>query len=174
MGVLVAEVPLVAPAARHERPPQAVLPAVADAFLEGGKGHNTQHLKVEPKRRVSYLKFAVTGLPAKVTRATLKLTESGDTGGGTLRVHQGSHNDWTEDKLSTAVAPAQQKQVGADTGQVGAGETIEIDVTPLVSGNGTYTVVLTLDQGGNDIWFGSNSSSHKPELIVTAEDPNAG
>jgi hypothetical protein len=149
-------------------------PAVAAAFIEGGKAHNTQHLKVEPKRRVSYLKFEVTGLPAKVTRATLKLTQSGDTGGGTLRVHRGAHNDWTESKLSPAGAPAPQKQVGTATGRVGAGETIEIDVTPLVSGNGTYTVVITLDQGGNDIWFESNSGSHKPELVVTAQDPSGG
>ena len=40
-------------------------------------------------------------------------------------------------------------------------------------GNGTYTVVLSLQPGGNDIWFGSKSSGQAPQLSVTAEDPNA-
>jgi len=63
--------------------------------------------------------------------------------------------------------------VGKKTGPVGAGETIEIDVTPLVTGDGAYTAVLTLDRGGNDIWFGSTGSSHPPRLIVVAENPDA-
>jgi len=62
--------------------------------------------------------------------------------------------------------------VGKKTGPVGAGETIEIDVTPLVTGDGTYTVVLTLQQGGNDVWFGSKSGSQAPRLTVVAEDPD--
>ncbi|NQT40542.1 MAG: DNRLRE domain-containing protein, partial [Planctomycetes bacterium] len=144
-----------------------------DAYLEGDAGHDTQHLKVEPKRRVSYLKFHVTGLPAKVIRATLQLTEGGDPGGGTLYVHRGSHSSWSEQSLTPSTAPAPKELVGEKAGQFGAGKTIEIDVTPLVTGNGTYTAVLTLGQGGNDIWFGSKSSSHTPQLTVTAEDPSA-
>jgi hypothetical protein len=38
---------------------------------------------------------------------------------------------------------------------------------------GTYTAVLVLAQGGNDVWFGSASSSQPPQLAVTAEDPTA-
>jgi hypothetical protein len=143
-----------------------------DAFLEGGQGHDTEQLKVEPKRRLSYLKFQVAGLPRKVIRATLRLTESGDTGGGTLQVHRGSHNDWSERGLTKATAPDSEALVGEKTGQVGGGQTIEIDVTPFVTGNGTYTAVLTLKQGGNDVWFGSKSSSQGPQLVVTAEDPD--
>jgi hypothetical protein len=143
---------------------------IEDAFLEGGTGHNTQHLKVEPKRRVIYLKFHVTGLPAKVIRATLKLTENGDTGGGILLVHRGSYSDWSETSLTPSTAPAPQDLTVKKDVRVGAGQTIEIDVTPLVTGNGTFTVVLTLGTGGNDIWFGSKNSSQPPELTVTAED----
>jgi len=143
-----------------------------DAYLEGDTGYDTAHLKVEHPRRVSYLKFQVTDLPAKVIRATLQLTENGDPGGGTLRVHRGSHSNWTERTLQPSTAPAPEELVGKKTGPVGAGETIEIDVTPLVTGDGTYTVVLTLQQGGNDVWFGSKSGSQAPRLTVVAEDPD--
>jgi hypothetical protein len=143
-----------------------------DAYVEGNAGHDNQQLKVEHKRRTSYLKFDVNGLPPKVLRATLKLTENGDTGGGTVQVHRGSHGDWSETNLTPATAPALGELVCEKTVSVGAGETIEVDVTPLVTGNGTYTVVLTMQKGGNDVWFGSGNSSRPPQLSVTAEDPD--
>ena len=31
-------------------------------------------------------------------------------------------------------------------------------------------LVITMDAGGNDVWFGSDESSRKPELTVTAEE----
>lgn len=146
---------------------------VADAYLEGGRAQNNQHLKVEGTRRVSYLKFEVDGLPPKVLEATLSLTEHGDEGSGTLRVLRGSHSDWTPGKLSKATAPEPGSQVGVHRGGVDGGETITLPVTPLVTGNGTYTAILKLDADGNDIWFGSSESGVKPELTVTAEDPEA-
>jgi hypothetical protein len=63
--------------------------------------------------------------------------------------------------------------VGTHRGGVDNGQTITIPVTPLVTGDGTYTVILMLARGGNDIWFGSSESGVKPELTVTAEDPEA-
>lgn len=146
--------------------------ATEDAYLEGTTGHNNQQLKVEYNRRVSYLRFNVTGLPDHVINATLKLTTVDDPGNGTLRIYRGSHSNWAEGNLSSANAPAKQDQVGMRTGLAGIGRTIEIMVTSLVTGNGIYTVVLTLDKGGNDIWFGSDESPSKPELIVTAEEPS--
>jgi hypothetical protein len=146
---------------------------IADAYLEGGSVQDNKHLKVEGSRRIAYLKFKVEGLPSRVLKATLKLTEQGDSGGGTLRVVRGSHSDWTPAVLSKEKAPAPGKEVGVYKGSVGGGETISIPVTTLVTGNGTYTVVLMLDKDGNDIWFGSSESALKPELTVTAEDPDA-
>jgi hypothetical protein len=114
--------------------------------------------------------FKVDGLPPRILKATLKLTEDGDSGNGTLRVFRGSHSNWTENKVTPAGAPTKLAQVGERTGPVREGQTIEVDVTPLVTGDGTHTVILTLDEGGNDIWFGSNESPSRPELVVTAEE----
>jgi hypothetical protein len=101
-----------------------------------------------------------------VRSATLRLQENGDPGTGTLRVHRGSHNNWTETTLSSVSAPAENGQVGLFTGNVTSAQVVNIDVTPLVTGNGTYSVILKKDSGGNDIWFGSEESGRKPQLIV--------
>jgi hypothetical protein len=147
---------------------------VADAYLEGNSVHDDRHLKVEAGRRISYLKFTIEGLPPRVVAATLTLTENGDNGGGTLRVKRGAHSDWTPATLRASTAPsAAGEDVGVHTGSVGKGAAITIAVTPLITGNGTYTVILTMDKGGNDIWFGSSESGAKPVLTVTAEDPEA-
>jgi hypothetical protein len=50
-------------------------------------------------------------------------------------------------------------------------QSIEVDVTGLIRQGGTYTLIITLDAptAGDDIWFGSRSSLHPPELILTRE-----
>ena len=144
-----------------------------DAYLQGGARFNNSTLKVEAGRRVSYLKFNVSGLSGSVQTATLRLQENGDPGNGTLRVLRGSHSNWTESNLSTANAPAENGQVGSFTGTVTSGQVVSIDVTPLVTGNGTYSAILRMDTGGNDIWFGSEESSRKPQLIIQTSDSSA-
>ena len=39
-------------------------------------------------------------------------------------------------------------------------------MTTLITGDGTYSVIVNQDAGGNDIWFGSEESARKPQLIV--------
>jgi hypothetical protein len=140
--------------------------ATEDAYLQGTTRFNDSTLKVDAGYRVSYLKFAVSGLSGAVQSATLRLQENGDIGSGTLRVLRGSHNNWTETTLTTANAPGENGQVGRFTGGVAAAQVVNINVTPLVTGNGTYSVVLKHDAGGNDVWFGSGESTRKPQLII--------
>jgi hypothetical protein len=145
---------------------------IADAYIEGNSTHNNEQLKVEGDRRVAYLKFHVDGLPPRVLEATLTLTEHGDSGSGTLRVYRGSHSDWTGATLRKPTAPTRGDEVGVFTGSVDGSQSITIPVTPLVTGNGTYTAIVALAGDGNDIWFGSMESDMKPQLTVTAEDPD--
>ena len=137
-----------------------------DAYLQGTTRFNDAYLKVEAGRRVSYLKFNVSGLSGSVGSATLQLRENGDLGSGTLRVYRGSHNSWTETSLSTANAPGENGQLGTFTGAVAAGQVVSVDVSSLITGDGIYSVIVKMDAGGNDIWFGSEESTRKPQLIV--------
>ena len=52
------------------------------------------------------------------------------------------------------------------SGAVTSAQVVNLDVTPLVNGNGTYSAIVKLDTGGNDIWFGSEESPRKPQLII--------
>ncbi len=143
----------------------------ADAYLEGGVPLNNQWLKVEGGRRIAYMKFELKDLPPKILEAELKLTVNGDSGGGTLKAHRGSHADWTDTTLDKSSAPAAGQVVGEHSGPV-TGGSVAIPVTSLFQGNGTYSVVLKLADGGNDIWFGSSESNVAPELLIAAEDPD--
>jgi dienelactone hydrolase len=149
-------------------PPSSTLSLVPvdDAYLQGTTRFNDNYLKVEAGNRVSYLKFNVSGLSGTVQNATLRLQENGDVGSGTLRVFRGSHNSWTETTLSSANAPLENGQVGMFTGTVTSAQVVNIDVTPLITGNATYSVIVKMDAGGNDIWFGSEESARKPQLII--------
>ncbi len=146
---------------------------IDDAYVQDSTGYNNQQLKVQPSSptRISYLKFNVIDLPDnyEVASVELELTENGDPGNGTLRFYRGSHNNWTEETIDGSNAPNTQDQVGSRSGSVGSNQTVTVDVTPLVTANAVYTIIITMDAGGNDIWFGSKESSKVPKLTVTAQ-----
>lgn len=141
---------------------------IDDAYLEGGSRKNDSYLKVEPGYRISYLKFDVTGISENVTDARLKMEVSGDaTSGGTLRWYEGTSNDWTETTLTAANAPAKGGELDSVSGSQSIGTVVETDMTALVTGDGTYSLVVEMDSGGNDVWFSSSEGGAVPELVVT-------
>ncbi|TWU37114.1 DUF5060 domain-containing protein [Novipirellula artificiosorum] len=144
--------------------------AMDDAFLEGTSAFSNQYLKVEGKRRTTLIKFDVQGLPPNILDARLRLTGSSDGGGGTLRVFRGSHSDWTGSALTKASAPTASELIAKQSVNVGPGDVISIPVLPMINGDGTYTFVVTLDEGGDDIWFVATGSGAGPELQITFED----
>ena len=148
------------------------LSAIDDAYIEGAKTFSDRYLKVEGKRRISLIKFSIEGLPPNILDAKLRLTVSGDSGAGKLRAFLGSHSDWTGVTMTKVSAPKPGKQIAMQTVDLGGGDVVTIPVLPMITGDGTYTVILTLDEGGNDIWFGATSSGHGPELLITFEDPD--
>lgn len=144
---------------------------VHDAYKQGTSYNNTDQLRIEPNYRISYIKYDIDDIPDGyiVTNATIRLTENGDPGSGTLRFYRGDNNSWTETGLTSANEPQTQDQVGINAGGVSSGQTINVDVTPLITGNGLHTLVIKMDGGGNDIWFGSSEASGKvPLLTITA------
>ncbi|WP_231617430.1 DUF5060 domain-containing protein [Novipirellula aureliae] len=155
----------------QSRVTRSVFP-IDDVCIEGTKVINDQHLKVEGKRRTSLIQFDLQGLPPNILDAKLRLTGGGDAGGGTLRVFRGAHSDWNSNTLTKESAPKPNELVGELTGNVGQGESVTIPVTSMIKGDGTYTLVVTLDEGGNDIWFVASGSEEGPELLITFEDPD--
>jgi len=83
-----------------------------------------------------------------------------------VRVYKGSSNlDWTAATLTAATAPEQGAELGSVTGSFANGSTLEIDLGTSI-GNGEITFVVTMDGGGNDIWFSSSEGENSPRLEV--------
>lgn len=144
-----------------------ILAPSADVTIEDGEPRNNHHLYIENQRRVSYLRFQVSG-KRSVQAARLLLRQTFDTGSGTIRFSAGSHANWTEQTITASNAPQTVREITHCTGIVGTRDVIDIDVSSLVSGPGAYTFILTLDEGGdNDIAFGSRESAADPKLVVT-------
>ena len=145
-----------------------------DAYLDNGNRFNTGDLRVEPGRRVSYLKFDVSGVDGNVTNATLRLREGTDPGSGTLRVAVGSSNDWTENNLSDTNKPTAGSTVATRSGSVEDGTLVSFDVTSAVAGNGTLSFVVTMEEGGNDVALQSKEATAAPELVIEYSEEDGG
>ena len=149
-----------------------VITATDAAYVEGKQGFGNQHLKVEGNQRTAYIKFDVTGLPEKIIDAQLQLTEFGDTGSGTLRVLKGVHSNWSQASKKKSGFPYPEGELGKQAVQVGKNEAAAIPIRPMFQNENIVTLILKLQPGGNDIWFGSSRSKHPPKLIFTFEDPD--
>ncbi len=146
--------------------------ATDDVYVEGNGVFSNEHLKVERKRRISFIKFELKGLPAKVLDAQLRLTGGVDGGGGMLKVFRGSHSKWSGATMKKAEAPAAGQLVGQKSVNVSQGDVVMIPVLGMLKGDGVYTLVVMLDAGNSDIWFKAKESGAGPELVITFEDPD--
>jgi PKD repeat protein len=111
----------------------------------------------------SYLRFDVAGLTGDVTNARLRLfvTDASSVGGS---VHPVSAA-WTETSVTWSTAPAFGSALDT-AGPAVAGEWIELNVTSLVAGNGTYDFALT-STSSNSAIFSSREGAQPPELLIT-------
>ncbi|MEO0796753.1 MAG: DUF1800 family protein [Verrucomicrobiota bacterium] len=171
IGILVGFLVLFGQLHLNALPQSSPFTPTEDVYIENGSVVNNSALRVEnsnSRDRVIYMKFVVSGIPegSPVTSSSLSLTESVDTGSGTLRFYNSTNTSWTESSITSGNAPTTQNQVGVRSGSIGNGQTINIDVSSLVTGNGTYTVIVQMDSGGNDTAFGSSESASAPILTV--------
>ncbi|MBN2117998.1 MAG: DNRLRE domain-containing protein, partial [Anaerolineales bacterium] len=112
----------------------------------------------------SYLRFHVSDLSGPVTNATLRLytTSSSATG---YRVHQMTDQTWEEKQVTYASAPAVGSVIGS-SGNISSGTWTSVDVTSLITGNGTYDLALTTTSGTNMNFNSRDASSNQPELVI--------
>lgn len=141
---------------------------VADSYVNESSpatnyGTSTQ-LRIDGSPVVrSYLRFSVGGLAGPVTSATLRVwANSGSSTGYEVRgVADGT---WGETTITFGNAPAPGGVVAA-SGPFTSGRYVAVDVTPLITGNGTYDLALT-GPGSTAVSFGSRESANRPQLVV--------
>ncbi len=116
-------------------------------------------------RNDSYLKFTVANLAGSVSSAVLRLfvvqgqANSGD-------VYAATHSTWSEASLTWNNQPGRTGSSLGTIGPTSTGTWVEIDVSALVTANGTYSLVLygLIDASTH---FSSSEGSQPPQLVVT-------
>lgn len=138
-----------------------------NAYLDGGRAYSESILRVDGVKRITYVKYTVTGLgTSKPTTAKIRLKVEGDNGYGTVKVGAGSHNNWTVSNLYNT-KPAISYSLSSLKSSYEIGKIYEFNVAPAITGDGTYTFVITMESGANDVSFSSSTGSFKPELLIT-------
>lgn len=114
----------------------------------------------------SYLRFNVQGMNGAVTRATLRVYANSASSGG-YEIRGVSDNTWGETAITYNNAPV----VGGvldSSGGFNAGVWTAVDVTAHITGNGTYSLALTVP-GSTAISFASREAgSNAPQLVLEA------
>jgi hypothetical protein len=112
----------------------------------------------------TYVRFSVSNLTAPVTGAALRLySYSSSTEGIAVAT---ASNTWTEAGLTWNTAPAPGAMVGSAK-PLTLNTTTVVDVSSAVTGNGTYTFVVTTPRTTANKFASRESSTNRPQLTVT-------
>ena len=113
----------------------------------------------------SYLRFDVQGLAGTITKATLRVYATSSSSVG-YDVRSVSDNSWGEATLNYTNAPAFGPVVtssGSFTGPIWK----ELDVTVLINGDGTYSLVLTTLHTTAIGFASREAGANAPQLVIT-------
>jgi hypothetical protein len=115
----------------------------------------------------SYVRFTVTGISSAVTNAKLRVYITEGTSNGPA-VYATS-NTWTETGITWNNRPPRTSGAMDDKAALGTNSWVEYDVTPIISGDGTYSFVLATDST-DSLSLSSREGSSGPQLVVTVAD----
>ncbi len=112
------------------------------------------------------LKFSVAGIGSGTVRsAKLRLfcVDASPKGG---EFHRLADSTWSETTLNWNNVPTADVATIASLGSVGAGTWYEVDLTPLIVGDGTYSVRAT-STSSNGADYSTKEGTGAPQLVVT-------
>ena len=122
------------------------------------------------------LKFGVSGVGARqVVGATLRLYNTNESSvGGVFHRLANPAAAWQEETVTWANAPAADAAVLASLGAVAAGNWYEVDVTSLITGDGTFSLrANSASSNGADYSSKEGAAGQAPQLLVSVVDSNA-
>jgi hypothetical protein len=125
-------------------------------------------LKIDGKAiNTTFLRFTVTGITGPVQSAWIELEVRGASAdGGTIRPV--AANGWGEFTITYGNQPTIGGSALDTTGAVTVGEILQLDVTPAISQNGTYSFAIT--GNGSRGWSvrSREGSANTPMLFISA------
>lgn len=145
---------------------------IADSYVSSGSpatnyGSQTQLRGDGSPVLRSYLRFNVQGLNGTVTRARLRLFANNASTGG-YEIRRVSNNTWGELTITYSNSPA----VGSvlDTsGSFNSGVWTTVDVTAYITGNGTYSLGLTVPNSAAISFASREVGNNAPQLTVETQ-----
>jgi calcineurin-like phosphoesterase family protein len=145
---------------------------VADAYVRADQPDaklgtaTTLRADASPQLR-SYLRFSVPALPGPVTRALLRLRSSSTHTAG-YRVFGVADNGWSETAVTFATAPPPAPAPVGSSGPLTAGAWSEVDVTPLVAGDGLVSMALgTTSSTAMTLSSREAAAASRPQLVIS-------
>jgi fibronectin type 3 domain-containing protein len=144
------------------------VPAVADAYTSsdapGANYGSATMLRTDASPVIrSFVRFTVSGLTGPATKATLRIYGSSAHSTG-YDVWGVADTSWGETAITHTNQPALGAKLGS-SGPIGAGSWTTVDVTPYVTGNGTYSLALTT-VSNTAMSLASRESANAPKLVV--------
>jgi acid phosphatase type 7 len=114
----------------------------------------------------SYLRFSVIGFSGPVSSATLKIyANSSQTSG--FNVEKLSNNSWIENGINFSNAPAAGAVINKSAAVTG-GTWVSVNVSPYITGNGTYNLVLTSSSSQALSLASREDKTHAPQLVLSS------
>ena len=110
-----------------------------------------------------YLKFSVSGVTGSVQNATLRVYSTSSTVDGPAVY--ATTNEWTETGITWNTRPARTSNGMDDKGTIATGVWVEYNVTPLITGDGTYSFVLVATST-DSVSFSSSEGNQAPQLVL--------
>jgi hypothetical protein len=112
----------------------------------------------------SYLRFNVQGLSGTVTKATLRVYANSASSLG-CTANNVADNTWSESTINYNNAPPVGSAIGSSSA-FGANAWVDMDVTPYITGNGTYSLALTTPSSTAISFASSEAGVNAPQLII--------
>jgi hypothetical protein len=146
---------------------------VADAYVQSNAPTSnfgfTSTLKVDGSPvKISYLRFDLTGIIGAVQSAYLRLVcINGSPSGGAI--HSVSNIIWGEGTVTFNNAPEIDGPALGVIGAVNEGDVVEIDVTPVIAGNGIYSFGIVSNNGDAVKYSSREDLTNSPVLVITTD-----
>jgi hypothetical protein len=114
------------------------------------------------------LKFSVSGVGGRQVQSARLRVYNVDPSVSGGDFHRLANTDWTEGAVTWNNAPVADAAVLASLGTVAAGSWYEVDVTPLVTGDGAVALRVTSgSSNGADYSSKEGAAGFAPQLVVT-------
>ena len=151
-------------------PSSATFSAVGDSYVSSGSRTTnygtatTMKLATSPAE-TAYLKFNVSGVSGPVQSATLRVYANSGLKWG-FDAYSTPNTSWAESSLTYNNAPALGTKLGSFPSGTLTGW-IQLDVTPAVTGNGTYSFALVGTYWMEIALASRESGANAPQLVLT-------